>query len=351
MLIVTTSSRIVLASRPVGAPEPSDFRAEDVPVPPTGEGELLLRTIYLSLDPYVRGRLGDAHAYRSASPLLPLGEVIPGGTVCEVVESRSPGFAAGDIVLADLGWQSFGVRGAAGVRRLDPGAAPVSTALGVLGMPGFTAYVGLNLIGRPNPGETVVVAAATGPVGSMVGQLAQLAGCRAVGIAGGPDKVAWLRENGFAAALDHRSPTFGDELAAAVPDGVDIYFENVGGRVFDAVLPHLNLGARVPVCGMVSEYNGDGPAAGPDRLPGLMSLILSRAITVQGFHFRPYAASHERRFLDETAAAIRAGRVHYREDIVAGLESAPAAFAGLLRGANFGKLLVRVGPDPTQGDS
>ncbi|WP_067673121.1 NADP-dependent oxidoreductase [Nocardia miyunensis] len=342
------SRRIVLASRPAGAPRPSDFRVEEVPVPRPQEGELLLRTIYLSLDPYVRGRLGYAHTYRSASPLLPLDEVLPGGTVCEVVDSGSPEFTEGDIVLADLGWQSAGVRSAATVRRLDPDVSPVSTALGVLGMPGFTAYVGLNLVGRPNPGETVVVAAATGPVGSMVGQLALLSGCRAVGIAGGPDKVAWLRDNGFAAALDHRSPAFADELAAAVPDGVDIYFENVGGRVLDAVLPHLNAGARVPVCGLVSEYNGTRPAAGPDRLPGMMSLILSRAITVQGFTFGPYTASHQQQFLDETAPAVREGRLRYREDIVDGLEAAPTAFIGLLGGANFGKQLVQVGPDPTR---
>ncbi|MET0767812.1 MAG: NADP-dependent oxidoreductase, partial [Aeromicrobium sp.] len=238
MTSATENTRVLLASRPHGEPVAENFRLETTPLPVPGEGEVLLRTIYLSLDPYMRGRMSAAKSY--AAP-VEVGDVMVGGAVAEVVESRDDSLAVGDIVLAYLGWQTHGVQPAGAVRRIDPSRAPISTALGVLGMPGFTAYAGLLEIGRPQPGETVVVAAAAGPVGSAVGQIARIKGARAVGIAGGPEKVAYLEEIGFDVALDHRSPTFAQDLEAAVPDGIDVYFENVGGHVWDAVLPLLNL--------------------------------------------------------------------------------------------------------------
>ncbi len=271
-----------------------------------------------------------------------------GGTVAEVVESNDDSLRPGDIVLAYLGWQSYAVASAKHVRKLDPAQAPVSTALGVLGMPGFTAYAGLLEIGKPQPGETVVVAAAAGPVGSAVGQIAHIKGARAVGIAGGPDKVAWLEELGFDVALDHRSPTFVDDLKAAVPDGIDVYFENVGGHVWDAVLPHLNTYARVPVCGLVAHYNDTDLPPGPDRSSRLMTQILTKSLTVRGFiqdRVRQGALQATSRPMPPAGSRRQ---LRHREDIVDGLENAPAAFAGLLTGKNFGKLLVQVGPDPTR---
>jgi NADPH-dependent curcumin reductase CurA len=307
---------------------------------------VLLRTVYLSLDPYMRGRMSAAKSY--AAP-VEVGDVMVGGTVCEVVSSRASDLAAGDMVLSYSGWQTHAVASARAVRRLDPAAAPVSTALGVLGMPGFTAYAGLLEIGRPQPGETVVVAAATGPVGSAVGQIARVKGARAVGIAGGPEKCKALTEEfGFDVALDHRSPTFRDDLAAATPDGVDVYFENVGGPVADAVFRRLNTYARVPVCGLVANYNATSAPEGPDRLPGLMSQILTRSLTVRGFIQDEFTTSHGRDFVRDMTAWVRDGSVRYREDVVEGLENAPAAFRGMLRGQNFGKLLVQVGADPTR---
>ncbi|MCW2789210.1 MAG: NADP-dependent oxidoreductase [Aeromicrobium sp.] len=338
------NTRILLDSRPHGEPTPDNFRFETVPVPAPAEGEVLLRTIYLSLDPYMRGRMNDAKSY--AAP-VELGAVMEGGTVCEVVESRDPGLAPGDIVLAHGGWQEYAVAPARQVRRLDPARAPISTAVGVLGMPGFTAYAGLLEIGRPQPGETVVVAAAAGPVGSTVGQIARIKGARAVGIAGGADKVAWLEELGFDVALDHRSPTFRDDLEAAVPDGIDVYFENVGGHVWDAVLPRLNTYARVPVCGLVSHYNETELPAGPDRSSRLMTAILTRSLTVRGFIQNEFVSSHYKAFQADAAGWIADGSLRYKEDIVAGLDNAPDAFLGMLKGQNFGKLVVQVGADPT----
>jgi NADPH-dependent curcumin reductase CurA len=306
---------------------------------------VLLRTVYLSLDPYMRGRMSTARSY--AEP-VEIGEVMVGGTVCEVLDSRHPALSAGDVVLSYSGWQSHDVVDGRGLRKLDPRAAPISTALGVLGMPGFTAYAGLLEIGRPRPGETVVVAAATGPVGSAVGQIARIKGARAVGIAGGRQKCqALLDEFGFDAAVDHRSPDFVAELDAAVPDGIDVYFENVGGPVADAVFRRLNTFARVPVCGLVANYNAASAPEGPNRLPAFMSLVLTRSLTVRGFIQSEFTESHGREFLREMSQWVREGSVRYREDVVDGLESAPEAFRGLLRGSNFGKLLVRVGDDPT----
>lgn len=337
--------RVLLAARPVGEPEPSDFAIERVPVGEPADGEVALRTIYLSLDPYMRGRMSAAKSY--ADP-VEIGDVMVGGTVSEVVTSRHPDFSTGDLVLGGTGWQSHPVVSGRELRRIDAGQAPISTRLGVLGMPGFTAYAGLFKIGRPQPGETVVVAAAAGPVGSAVGQLARLHGARAVGIAGGPEKVAWLQEVGFDAALDHRSPDFVSDLAAATPDGIDVYFENVGGAVASAVFNRLNDFARVPVCGLVAHYNDTQAPQGPDRAPALMRAILTKSLTVRGFIQNEFVASTYREFLTEVEPQVADDRIRYREDIVDGLEHAPEAFIGLLRGAHFGKLLVRVSTDPTR---
>ncbi|MBC7632652.1 NADP-dependent oxidoreductase [Aeromicrobium sp.] len=339
------NTRVLLASRPHGEPTHDNFRLETAPMPEPAEGEVLLRTIYLSLDPYMRGRMNDAKSYAAPAEL---NAVMEGGTVAEVVESRDDSLRPGDIVLSHLGWQSHGVQAARLVRKLDPQRAPISTAVGVLGMPGFTAYAGLLEIGKPQPGETVVVAAAAGPVGSAVGQIARLRGARAVGIAGGPDKVAWLQELGFDEALDHRSPTFRDDLKAAAPDGIDVYFENVGGQVWDAVLPRLNTYARVPVCGLVAHYNETEAPDGPDRSVRLMTSILSKSLTIRGFIQNEFTKAHYKDFQNEVSTWIDDGELRYREDIVDGLENAPEAFFGMLKGKNFGKLLVRVGDDTTR---
>ena len=338
---MTTSTQIRLAARPVGEPQDSDFETTTEEVPALEEGQLLLRTHYLSLDPYMRGRMSDAKSY--ATP-VGLGEVMVGATVCEVVESRSERRSVGDMVLAYTGWQTCAVADARHTRRLDPDAAPVQTALGVLGMPGFTAYAGLLEIGRPQPGETVVVAAATGPVGSAVGQIARIKGARAVGIAGGPEKVRALTEDfGFDTALDHRAPDFRDQLTAATPDGVDVYFENVGGPVADAVTRRLNTFARIPVCGLVANYNATSVPEGPDRLPAFLGRILTSSLTVRGFIQDEFVPTHHADFLTEMGSWVADGSVRYREDVVDGLENAVDAFRGLLTGRNFGKLLVRVG--------
>ncbi|WP_062985391.1 NADP-dependent oxidoreductase [Nocardia anaemiae] len=335
------STRIVLASRPEGAPTAANFRIETAALPEPGEGEVLLRTLYLSLDPYMRGRMSAAKSY--AAPVA-IGDVMVGGTVAEVLESRDPSIAKGDVVQAYSGWQTHQVAAASGLRKLDPDKAPISTALGVLGMPGFTAYSGLLQIGRPKAGETLVVAAASGPVGSAVGQIARIKGVRAVGIAGGPEKCAYVREElGFDAAIDHRAPDFADQLRAAVPDGIDIYFENVGGAVADAVYPLLNIYGRVPVCGLIANYNVTGAPEGPDRLPGFYGRILTKSLTVRGFIQSEFVREMYKDFLREMSGWIAEDRVRYREDIVEGLEHAPEAFIGMLEGRNFGKLVVRVG--------
>src|SRR3954454_16897857 len=248
-----TARRIVLASRPVGDPKPSDFRLEHSPVPEPGPGQVLLKTKWLSLDPYMRGRMSDAPSY--AKP-VGIGEVIEAGTVSEVVASNNPKFQKGDIVLSRAGWQTHLVSDGSGLRKLDPKLSPISTAVGVLGMPGMTAYTGLLEIGQPKPGETVVVSAASGAVGSVVGQIAKIKGARAVGIAGGPDKCKYVKDElGFDDCIDHRDPQFPEKLKAACPKGIDVYFENVSGPVWDAVFPLLNTFARIPVCGLISQYN------------------------------------------------------------------------------------------------
>jgi NADPH-dependent curcumin reductase len=331
--------RVLLASRPAGWVCEENFRIEEGPIPQAGDGEVLVKNLWLSLDPYMRGRMSAAKSYAAS---VEIGPVMEGGTVAEVLESRHPDYAAGDMVLSYSGWQAHALSDGSDLRKLDPLQAPVTTALGVLGMPGFTAYAGLLTLGQPKPGETVVVAAASGPVGATVGQIARIKGARAVGIAGGPDKCALVRDAfGFDVALDHRSPTFAEELQAACPDGIDVYFENVGGKVWDAVFPLLNTFARIPVCGLVAQYNSTGPFDGPDRLPILMRDVLTKSLTIRGFIQREFHAQRPA-FYREMAQWIAEGRVKYQEDIVDGLESAPKAFIGMLEGRNFGKLIVQV---------
>ncbi len=337
---VTQNRRIVLASRPEGEPRAENFRLETAPAPVPGEGEVLTRTLWLSLDPYMRGRMSAAKSY--AQP-VGIGEVMEGGTVGEVVTSTSGRFKPGDIVLGRAGWQEYAVEGERGLRKLDPGAAPVQTALGVLGMPGLTAYSGLLTIGQPKAGETLAVAAASGPVGATVGQIAKIKGCRTVGIAGGPDKCRFLLEElGFDAAVDHRGPDFKERLKGACPDGIDIYFENVGGDVWTAVFPLLNDFARVPVCGRIANYSDTAPPPGPDRTVQLMASVLTKRLRIQGFIVTDFAAQ-TKDFAREVSGWLAEGRVKYREDVVEGIDKAPEAFMGLLKGRNFGKLLVKLG--------
>jgi len=338
---MSQGKRIVLAARPVGEPKPSDFRIEEFAVPTPGAGEVLLRTIWLSLDPYMRGRMNDAKSY--AAP-VPIGGVMEGETVSEVVASSNPDFRAGDIVRTRAGWLTHAISNGKGLIKVDPALAPISTSIGVLGMPGMTAYTGLLDIGKPQPGETVVVAGASGAVGSAVGQIAKIKGARAVGIAGGTDKCDYVtKQLGFDACLDHRDPDFAARLKDACPKGIDVYFENVGGAVFEAVYPLLNAFARVPVCGLIAHYN-DAEAKPPKWAASLMSAILTKRLTFRGFIVSDFAARHGD-FLRDMSQWVREGKVKYKESVTEGLDHAPAAFMGLLKGANFGKQLVRVGPD------
>jgi len=340
--------RIVLAARPRGAADLSCFRLESAALAPLREGELLLRTVYLSLDPYMRGRMSDAPSY---APPVAVGAVMIGQTVSVVVASRHPRWHPGDRVLAGSGWQEYEVTTGDSLVKLSVDIEPASYALGVLGMPGFTAFVGLLDIGMPQPGETLVVAAATGAVGSVVGQIGKLKGCRVVGIAGGADKCAWaVHELGFDDCIDHRSTALEARLAAACPGGIDIYYENVGGKVFRAVLPLLNAHARIPVCGLISQYNESSEPSTADSAMQLMRAILVKRLSVRGFII---SDGHDQRrpdFLDSMAGWLRAGRIKYREDVVQGLESAPEAFLGLLAGRNFGKVVVALSSPGAQDE-
>lgn len=336
----TVNRRVVLAARPRGLPTPQDFRVEEVAIPAPADGQVLLRTLYLSLDPYMRNLMEEVGpAYASS---VSLGETMVGGTVSRVVASKHPQWRAGDLVLGNVGWQDYALSDGSDLIALGQAAHP-SFSLGGLGMPGFTAYVGLADIGQPKAGETVVVAAATGAVGSVVGQLANIKGARVVGIAGGEDKCRYLVEElGFDAAIDRRGPGFAARLAAACPNGIDVYFENVGGEVFDAVVPLLNIGARVPVCGVIAHYNDEALPPGPNRLPLVMSTVLQKRIRMQGFVILDHFGERFDAFRREMSDWVSAERVKLREDRVDGLENAPSAFIGLLQGRNFGKLVVRV---------
>lgn len=342
-----TMKRIVLASRPTGAPSDENFRLETGPIPTPAEGEILVRVTAMSLDPYMRGRMDDAKSY--AQP-VPVGGTMEGGSVGQVIASNSPHFKAGDWAFGMFGWATHSVQNAKLCRKLDPSQVPVNTALGVLGMPGFTGWFGLMEYGKPKAGETLVVAAATGPVGSMVGQIAKSLGLKVIGIAGGAEKCKMaVEEFGFDACLDHRAYADAKELRAALqeacPKGVDIYFENVAGKVLEAVMPLMNVGGRVPVCGMISWYNegGLGMNAGgaKDQLPKMWRTILVNRLHVHGFIISDHWARFPE-FLGTVAPMVADGRVKYVEDIAEGLEAAPQAFMGMLLGKNRGKQIVKV---------
>mgnify|MGYP006169722615 CR=1 FL=1 len=340
---LTLNQRIVLASRPVGAPTPENFRLEREALPDLAEGQVLLKTLYLSLDPYMRGRMSDAPSY--AAP-VEIGEVMTGGAVSRVERSLNPKFQEGDLVVGATGWQSHSISDGRALIPLPSGLPSPSMALGVLGMPGMTAYMGLMDIGQPQAGETLVVAAASGAVGSVVGQVAKIKGLNVIGVAGGADKCRYVvDELGFDACLDHKAEDFAEQLARACGDGIDIYFENVGGKVFDAVLPLLKPKARIPVCGLIAQYNATEAPAGPDRMPLLQRTLLTKRVRMQGFIvFDDYGDRHSE-FFKAMAPWVREGKVKFREDVADGLEQAPEAFIGLLEGRNFGKLVVRVAND------
>jgi NADPH-dependent curcumin reductase len=332
--------RVVLMARPHGAPTADDFQLQQGSVPNPGDGQVLLRTLYLSLDPYMRGRMSDGPSY--AAPVA-IGDVMVGGTVSRVQASHHADFQVGDLVSSYSGWQDYALSDGKGLTALVRGQPHPSRALGVLGMPGFTAYMGLLDIGQPVAGDTVVVAAASGPVGSVVGQIAKIKGCTVIGIAGGEDKCRYVtQELGFDFCVDHRSDDLPGHLAAACPNGIDVYFENVGGAVFDAVLPLLNAKARVPVCGLVATYNSTRPPPGADRLGLLVGTLLRKRIKMQGFIVFDDYGPRFGEFAGAMHDWVDAGKVKVREDIVFGLENAPEAFIGLLQGKNFGKLVIQL---------
>ena len=342
-----TMQRVALAERPIGAPGDHNFRLETIEIPALCDDDVLVEIEYMSLDPYMRGRMDDAKSY--ASP-VPIGGTMEGGAVGRVIASNSSKFAIGDFAFGQLGWASHGCVPARELRKLDPDLMPITTALGVLGMPGFTGWYGLKEHGRPKNGETLVVAAATGPVGSMVGQIAKTHGLHVVGIAGGIKKCALAVEQfGFDHCLDHKayedSRSMRTALQELCPNGIDIYFENVAGKTLDAILPLMNTGARIPICGMISWYNAGalGANAGgeTDKLPKMWRSILVKKMSVNGFiisdHWDRYSD-----FLSDVAPMLSAGQIAYKEDIVVGLKNAPKAFMGLLEGHNFGKLIVKI---------
>jgi NADPH-dependent curcumin reductase CurA len=335
--------QIVLASRPFGAPTDDNFNTLESTVPTPKDGEVLLRTVYLSLDPYMRGRMNDAKSY--AEPVA-IGDVMVGGSVCRVVESKHVDYQVGDWVVGFGGWQDYSLSDGEGLLKLAHDMAKPSSALGVLGMPGLTAYMGLLDIGQPKAGETVVVAAATGAVGSLVGQIAKIKGCKVIGIAGGAQKCQYALDTlGFDACLDHYSDDLAAQLATTCVDGIDVYFENVGGKVFDAVLPLLNSSARVPLCGLISQYNATELPSGPDRMSSLMGAILVKRIKMQGFIVFDDYGHRYHEFSEAMMKWLIDGKIQYKEHLVEGLENTVSSFIGLLEGKNFGKLVVRIGAD------
>ncbi|ANB77512.1 NADP-dependent oxidoreductase [Paraburkholderia phytofirmans OLGA172] len=336
------ATQVVLASRPATARASlENFRVETTPLPVPGAGQVLLRVDTLSLDPYMRGRMNDARSYAKPAGI---GEPMPGESVATVLESHSAEFVPGDVVLAQTGWRSHVAMDAAGLKKLDVDGIEASAYLGVLGMPGFTAWSGLEVIGKPKAGETLVVGAATGPVGSLVGQLAKLAGLRAVGIAGGPKKCAYLIDVlGFDAAIDHRSPNFAQELEAACPNGIDVYFENIGGAVWNAVLPLLNQYARVPVCGLMVQQSGTlQHDTSADYLAATMRAVLTRSLQIRGYINYEFTEQYFDSFLREVGTFLREGKIKHLEDVTVGLENAPQALLNMIDGRNFGKVLVQV---------
>ena len=336
--------RFVLNERPKGEPDENTFRLETVEVPEPKSGEMLVRNHYLSLDPYMRGMLSDRESY--VDPVA-LGATMVGGTVSQIIESKNSAFKPGDWVVTGGGWQDYAISDGNMTFPLDEDMPNKSRALGVLGMPGFTAWAGLTQIGKPKAGETLVVAAATGPVGASVGQIAKILGLRAVGIAGGPQKCRHAIETlGFDACIDHRANDFAEQLATAVPDGIDIYFENVGGRVFDAVLPLLNPCARIPLCGNIVTYNDpDALAEGGDRTHIVMARFQQFRITIRGFIIFADFGHLYPDFIAQVQPWVETGRLHYLEHMSDGLENAPEALNEVLRGENFGKRVIRIVPD------
>ena len=339
--------RIALASRPKGVPTAENFRLEQGEVPSPGPGQFLARTVWLSLDPYMRGRMDDGPSY--AKP-VEIGGTMEGGTVSEVIESNHPDYAPGDIVVGRMGWATHGVSDGEGMRKVDPSIAPISTALGVLGMPGQTAYVGLNRILEGKSGETICVSAASGAVGAVVTQLAKIKGMTVVGVAGGADKCAYVVEElGADACIDHRSVEDGKEMAAkmaeAAPGGFDCYFENVAGKTLLGVLPNMKQFGRIAICGMISLYSGN-TMGDQNQLPLLWRSLLVKKLRAQGFIVSDHM-DLMKPFLTEVGPLVKSGQVKFRETVTDGLENAPEAFLGLLRGENFGKQLVRVGADPS----
>jgi len=333
--------RIVLNERPNGIPDENTLRLETSPMPAAGTGEMLLRTEYLSLDPYMRGRMNDAKSY--AEPVK-VGEVMTGQVVAVVESSDVSGYETGDYVLSGSGWQDYAVSDGTEIMNLGKSPQNPSWSLGILGMPGYTAYAGLLKLGEPKPGETVVVAAASGPVGATVGQIAKIKGCRVVGIAGGADKCSHVVDNlGFDVCIDHKAVDFAEQLNAACSDGIDVYFENVGGKVLYAVLPLLNPFARIPVCGVVSWYNLTGLPDGPDHGPMIMATLLRMKVKMQGFIiYDSFPDSVYQEFVTDMTSWLAEGKISYKEQLIEGLEKAPSALNELLVGKSFGKMVVKV---------
>jgi NADPH-dependent curcumin reductase len=339
-MLKSMNQQVLLKSRPVGEPTESNFAFVEAAIPEPEPGEVLGRTIYLSLDPYMRGRMSDRESY--AAP-VELGKVMGGSTVSQVVKSNYPEFSEGDFVLSYDGWQSYGIAKGENLRKLDPAQVPISYALGITGMPGMTAYFALLDIGKPKAGETVVVSAAAGAVGAVVGQIAKIKGCRAVGIAGSGEKCAYVvNELGFDACINRKTQNLSSALKTNCPDGIDVYVDHTAGAILDAVLQHINLGARIPLVGLISQYNAETLPPGPKLMP----LLVKRAL-IQGFLVGDYQ-QRQAEFIHDVSQWLQAGQMKYREDVVKGLENSPHAFMGLLQGENFGKLIVQVGDDPTK---
>ncbi len=333
------NQQILLKSRPVGEPKETDFALVEAPIPEPGEGEILSRTIYLSLDPYMRGLISESKSYAAS---LGLDSVIVGGTVSQVIKSNHPQYHEGDFVLSSNGWQIYGISKGETLRKLDPNQAPLSYSLGVLGMPGHTAYSALLDIGQPKAGETVVVSAASGAVGAVAGQIAKIKGCRVVGIVGSDEKRDFVvKELGFDAGINRKTQELYSALKEVSPNGIDVYFDNTAGKILEAVLQQINLGARIALVGLISEYNAVNPPAGPNLRP----LLVNRAL-IKGFLVTDYQHQFND-FLSDVSGWLKSGKLKYKEDVVVGLENAPQAFIGLLQGKNFGKLVVRISDDPT----
>ncbi|MEA5597009.1 NADP-dependent oxidoreductase [Rivularia sp. UHCC 0363] len=332
--------QVLLKNRPQGEPKVSDFAKVENSIPEPADGELLSRTIYLSLDPYMRGRISAKESY--ADP-VELDSVMVGATVSQVVQSNLPQFSEGDFIVDYNGWQTYGVSNGKGIRKLDPEQAPLSYALGVMGMPGLTAYCALLDIGQPQAGETVVVSAASGAVGSVVGQIAKIKGCRAVGVVGSDEKCNYIvNELGFDSCINRKTQELYPALKEACPDGIDVYFDNTAGAILEAVMQQINLGARIPLVGLISQYNATNLPPGPNLMP----LLVKRAL-IKGFLVADYQ-DRLKAFLSDVSGWIRDGQIKYKEDVVEGLDKAARVFIGQLQGENFGKLIVRVSPDPTK---